>query len=344
MFGSCLLIGNPTAQSGRAAERIERAMHGLERRGLNPFFLATEPGGRTPELVRDLLDRHPFDVAVALGGDGTFAEVARGILSARVLRPMGMLPSGTANDQGRSFGVSSDAAALDDNLDIVCAGHVTRLDAGRIGRVDARGRIDESALFFDSAGFGMQTEILATRNRDRELVEELPLVRHLYRDRAVYAGAAVQEYLASFVDPTKFDADILADGARHHYPGLTDLVIKATAVYAGAWVLAREGEPDDGRFEVVPFQGRRDLFSKALRDLAAIPIWQEDLDELGITHSVGFSGSEFDLRFSRPERPAILAQLDGDLWIAGDHFRITVLKNRLPLITPKDFVPPWRSE
>ena len=59
----------------------------------------------------------------------------------------------------------------------------------------------------------------------------------------------------SFVEPTKFDAEILCDGQLHRYEGLTDVIIGGTAVYAGAWIMDRASEPDDGKFELVPMQG-----------------------------------------------------------------------------------------
>ena len=315
----------------------------MRERGVEPHFLATEPGGRTVAALARRVDAEPFDAVISLGGDGTFAEVAKGILAAERPVAMGMLPSGTANDQGRSFGISASADALEVNLDIIDAGNITNLDVGRISRLDDGGQVMDEDLFFDSAGFGMSPDILAVRNRDRQRVARIPLLREVYRDQLVYAGAALKQYLASWVEPTKFDAEILCDGERSYtYGGLTDLVIKATAIYGGSWVLVPESEPDDGRFEVVPIQGRRDWFSKALRDLAVVPISRHDLEEIGITHCEGFSGSRFELRLSRPRRQLLRSQIDGEEWLLGDRFRVEVLPRRLPLITPLGWTPPWK--
>jgi diacylglycerol kinase family enzyme len=314
----------------------------MKKRDMAVTFVKTEPAGRTVDIVSAAIDGSSVDIAIALGGDGTFAEVAKGILAASRDICMGMLPSGTANDQGKSFGVSAARSGLDENLTIIEEEHITQLDVGRIKRFEQGEPIDED-LFFDSAGWGLQAEILAKRNRDRQKVSKIPLVRDLYRDQAVYAGAALNRYLRSFVEPTKFEARIEADGETYHFTGLTDLIVSATAIYGGAWVLDRDTEPDDGRFELIPFVGRRDLFSKAIRDLSAIPIWQEDLDSLGLKHSQGFKASSFDIVLSRREAKNIAAQMDGEEWRAGHHYRVDVLANRLPLITPRDFVPPWKS-
>lgn len=341
--GDTLLLGNPTAQSGRARALIERAVRGLEARGLRTRFLSTSAAGGTTETVRDALDRGGVARVVALGGDGTFADVARGILAAREKVPMGLIPAGTANDQARSFGLGSGADALEDNLDLIARGNVQPIDAGRVQRVGAAGAVDAETLFFDSVGWGMHPEVLSQRNRDRALVDTIPLVRELYRDQAVYAGAVLNRYLASWVEPTKFNAEVQVDGRPYQLAGLTDLIVNATPIYAGAWVLARDALVDDGRFELVPIQGRRDWFLKAVHDLAALPLVGDGLDAFGVAATGTIQGTSFDLRLSRPARPWLAAQVDGEEWLGGDHFRVEVLPRALPLITRAGWVPPWRQ-
>src|SRR5512140_85306 len=116
-----LLVGNPTAQSGKNAERIDRAREWLEGHGAACDFVATLPEGKTVGLVKDAVDAGKHGTVVYMGGDGTFHDVA-----------MGMLPTGTANDQGRSFGLEAGEAALERNLEVILAGNETRLDAGRL--------------------------------------------------------------------------------------------------------------------------------------------------------------------------------------------------------------------
>ncbi len=339
-----LLVGNPTAQSGRAEARIQAALKILSERGLTADLLPTEPEGRTVEILRRRLDEpdSPVEIVVSLGGDGTFAEVAKGVLAAQRLRTMGMLPSGTANNQGGSFGMSSELSQLPQNVEIIGTGHITRLDVGEVSRLDESGNATAIENFFDCVGWGFQADVLSKRNRDRELVGRFPLLSQLYRDQAVYAGAALQKVLQSWLEPTKFEAEITSHGVQHRYTQLTDLVINNTPVYAGEWILDRRSEPDDGRMELVPVKGRRELLSKVLRDFAHIPVWQEHLDALGVHHSEGFSSDVFDLRLTRPGLE-IPSQIDGEEWVAGDHFRVRVLEGRLPLLTPPEFIPPWRE-
>ena len=200
-------------------------------------------------------------------------------------------------------------------------------------------------LFFDSAGWGLQSDILEQRNRDKDVVEEIPVLRDLYKGKLVYAGAILDRFIASYAEPTKFRATVTADGRTLVFDRLTDLVIKATAVYGGSWVLDRFGEPDDGKFELIPIQGRRDWASKALRDLATVPIWQEHLDLVGITHLEGLSAQSFQITFERESgHQPVPAQVDGEEWMSGLHFEVEVLANTLDVITPEGFVPPWKID
>lgn len=314
-------------------------MKHMLRRAMAVERLDTLPARGTVQAVRKRLDAGGVDVVIYLGGDGTFHEVATAILQANEAVPLGMLPSGTANDQGRSFGI--ERGAIQRNLDVIQAGHITALDVGRIDRIDLSGQVSDSSLFFDSCGWGMQADILATRNKQRQLIGRIPLLREVYRDKAVYLGASIGKLLESYTRLSKYSAEVVADGQHHELKGVTDLIISNTAIYAGAWVLDRQSRPDDGLFELVPMQGRRDWASKALRDLAASPVWQEQLDQLGITHSEGFAAANFEIELFHPEKGEILSQVDGEEWVAGNRYRVQAMKGGLSLITPAEFVPPW---
>jgi diacylglycerol kinase family enzyme len=336
-----LLVANPTAQSGKAGPRIQASRDAMRSRGWSAQLLETLPEGRTVAALAEHLDAHEdVEVVVYLGGDGTFAEVAKGLLGARRRRKLGMLPSGTANDQGKSFGISNKLSRLEWNLDVIEAGYTTLLDVGKLGRVGLDGRVDALEHVFHSVGWGLQADILEQRNEDRREVAGIPLIRELYRDYAVYAGAAFGKLLESCIEPRKFSAVVRADGVEHRFEGLSDLIINATPVYGGNWILDREAEPDDGRFELVPVHGRREWFSKAVRDLKSTPIWEEHLAVMGVQHRDGFSAGQFDIELIRGEE--VRSQVDGEEWERGRRFKLVVLQRELPVITPAEWEPPWK--
>ena len=333
MSATHLLVGNPTAQSGRNAERIERAVKWLAGAGVACETLATLPGGKTIGAVASALQGGATRCVIAMGGDGTFREVAAGLLdSGRAEQvAMGMLPTGTANDQGRSFGLDAGEPALERNLGVVAAGKETRLDAGRI---QLPGQPPE--WFFDSAGWGISARVLRARNEDRAAVDQsAPLLKAVYRDQVVYAGALLRVFLESYVVDDRFSAEIDADGKHVTLDGLTDLIVKGTRIYGGAWVFDRTNRHDDGFFEVVPFQGKLDWTSKAIVDLDGNPLTEDMLNAIGVEHSRPFRASKLSIRLTWPAGGASpAAQIDGEEHPASDRATIEVVPRAIRLIVP----------
>src|SRR5207245_2576646 len=93
------VVGRPDDYfGGKNAARIAEAARLLDAAGVPHRFVATAPAGGTVQLVADALVADPaIDTAIYMGGDGTFAEVAKGILAsgrAGEVR-LAMLPTGT---------------------------------------------------------------------------------------------------------------------------------------------------------------------------------------------------------------------------------------------------------
>ena len=329
-----LLVGNPTAQSGKNQERIDRALALMKEAGIATELLATLPGGKTIGAVRAALEGGTYQTVIAMGGDGTFREVAAGLYSSdrRELVTLGMLPTGTANDQGKSFGLQADEAALERNVDVIRAAHETRLD---VGIYRAGGASGKAEYFFDSCGWGLSARVLAQRNKDRALVDTLGPLKEIYRDQAVYAGAFLKTFLESFVIEDRLRVVATLDGQRVELDGLSDLIVKNTRVYAGAWVFDETSRHDDGIFELVPFVGKNDWVSKAIRDLEFVPLNEDMLEDLGLEHSKTLRASTMDLEIFDPEGGAPLAtQLDGEEWPANPRVHIEVAARGIRLIVP----------
>jgi diacylglycerol kinase family enzyme len=330
-----LLVGNPTAQSGKNRERIDRALVLMRDGGIAADLLSTLPGGKTIGAVRDALDSGAHRVVVAMGGDGTFREVAAGLYTSKRREEvaLGMLPTGTANDQGKSFGLAADQDALPHNVEVLRAGHETRLD---VGAYRADGATDPT-YFFDSCGWGLSARVLAQRNKDRALVETLGPLKEIYRDQAVYAGAFLKTFLESFVVEDRLRVVGTVDGRPFALDGLTDLVVKNTRIYGGAWVFDENSRHDDGIFELVPFVGKNDWASKAIRDLEVVPLDEKTLEDIGLEHSKLVRASTLELEIVAPEGGAPLAtQIDGEEWHSSHRVRIDVIARGIRLIVPRE--------
>ena len=332
-----LLLANPTAKSGKNAARIETVRGLLERAGIACRFEPTLPHGETVAVVRDALRAElALTTAIAMGGDGTFAEVAKGILaSGRDDVALGMLPTGTANDQGKSFGLGSHDGSLERNVGVIRDGVETRLDAGMITAMSADGIVVREDVFFDSAGWGISPRTLAMRNEDRERIENIPIVRDIWRDQLVYAGALMRTFLQGIVEDDRFDATVVADGVTREWSGLLDLVIKGTRIYGGIWVIDPRSRHDDGKFEIEPFRGKLDWSSKALLAIDGSGRVEETLTALGVTHSEGLVARDIEIAIQPREIP-LAAQIDGEEFPLTPRVRVRVRPQAIRLIVPRE--------
>jgi diacylglycerol kinase family enzyme len=334
MPGPAVLVANPTAQSGRAAAAIERARRLLDRAGIAHEFLPTEPDGGTVQVVRRAVDEAGARLVIAMGGDGTFAEAAKGILASRHApeSDLALLPTGTANDQAKSFGLATGEPALEPNIEVIRAGVTFPLDVGRVERLDEADQVTHQDLFFDSFSLGLGAAVLAERNRDRRRVADIPFVRAIYRDRLVYAGALMKK----LAQRAGFHLEAVVDGQILTYESVLDVIVKNTPVYGGEWVLAPAATADDGLLEMVPIVGVGDLTTQMVSRLRiGSPIGEYELAQLGIQPNRPVPGRTFTLTAFQPgvlEPPA--AQVDGEEIPAGDRFRIVTLPRLLRMVVP----------
>ena len=336
-----MLVANPTAHSGSAADWIRHARALLDEANITHRFVATEPDGATIDRVREAIDDGGARVVIYMGGDGTFAEVAKGILGSAHAKhiAMGMLPTGTANDQGKSFGLEAGAGALERNVRVIAEGYTVGCDVAHL--VIERGLKEvHRDLFFDSFSVGIGAASLATRNRDRELVGRIPGLGRIYRDQLVYIGAVAQRFLESYVVDVKFDLDAVIDGVVHHFPSLLDVIVKNTRTFGGEWIFDSHAESDDGRVELVPITGRRDFTAKLLGAMRHVPLGMDDLERLGIEHAPAIAGSALELSVRAEGGVLPAAQIDGEEIPAGDRYLIQVAPRALRLVVPREHVDP----
>ena len=83
----------------------------------------TSRPGHATEITRQAVNES-FDTIVVVGGDGTINEVVNGVIGANVR--IGIIPSGTANDLARHFGIPR---RVDRACDVILAGRVRPTDA-----------------------------------------------------------------------------------------------------------------------------------------------------------------------------------------------------------------------
>ena len=140
MARRALLIVNGNSRSGKAA--LSEVTDGLTRLGIDPVHKDCGSREELPALIAR--EGASADIVVVGGGDGTLNAAAAGI--AKLKRPLGIIPLGTANDLARTLGIPTD---LDSAMRVIAGGKVQSIDVGLVNDV----------MFFNVASIGMSAEL-----------------------------------------------------------------------------------------------------------------------------------------------------------------------------------------
>jgi diacylglycerol kinase (ATP) len=144
---SVLVLANPAAGSGRARRLGRRAVALLQGHGLAIETVVSRGAGHLAEAAAAAAARGRARM-IAIGGDGTLSEVARGLLSVPgAVTALGIVPLGTGNDFVKSAGLPRDWRAACRRLATGCTPR--SVDAGRVN-----GR-----WFINGVGFGFDAAI-----------------------------------------------------------------------------------------------------------------------------------------------------------------------------------------
>jgi diacylglycerol kinase family enzyme len=133
------IIVNPTAGGGRLLRTFEDLDGSAHHCGVKLDWRHTEHAGHGVELAREAANQG-CPLVFAYGGDGTYNEVARGLLGSDTA--LGVLPGGTTSVLAYEFGIPRPAPAAIEAL------IVGRDRAMRVGRTDR----DEIFLLMLSSG------------------------------------------------------------------------------------------------------------------------------------------------------------------------------------------------
>lgn len=155
-------------------------------------FSATTRPGEEAELAEVAL-ADGYDVIVAVGGDGTWSNVADRVLASdRTGVRFGILPSGTGNDFGRNFGYDPRNPA--EAVQVLARGHTRRVDAGWVETLSASEHSPdrfETRYFLNLIGFGFDIAVIDAASRARflrgEPLYKVTALRQLFRFPGIQA-------------------------------------------------------------------------------------------------------------------------------------------------------------
>lgn len=135
-----LLLVNPHARKGREAQM--QAVQQLQALGLELIQESAENPQNLPQIIRQYQEQ--VDLVIISSGDGTVNAAIEGLLDTQL--PLGILPSGTANNLARSLKIPR---SLPEACKIIAAGKIRPIDLGWVN----------GKYFFNVAGLGLSAQI-----------------------------------------------------------------------------------------------------------------------------------------------------------------------------------------
>ncbi len=202
-----LFIINPAAAGGRGLQRwgvFQKRL--LLTQSASPEVQITRESGEAERLAAKAAS--DYDLLVAVGGDGTAAEVANGLLrSGKARARLGLVPCGTGNDLARTAGVPT----IEEALGALCAGTARNIDVIRI-TCSARGKAaPRYALAF--AGVGIVGRVLRYATPQWKRVLGRSLAYRIALLKALWSYSPAQMSITS--DGKRFDGSFLFLGLNN---------------------------------------------------------------------------------------------------------------------------------
>ena len=305
------MIFNPASGRGRGGRRIEAYRDLLTSSLADVTFGATTRAGEERDLAERAVEEG-FDVIVAVGGDGTWSNVAdRLVAGGRPDVALGILPSGTGNDFGRNFGY--DPANPAEAVRVLAEGHRRAIDVGRLETPTASEHEPERfepRHFLNLIGFGFDIAVIDAAAGARFL-----------RGALLYKLTALQQL---FRFPG-LDARVESGSGQERELHQLMLTISNGRFFGGGFPIAPGAVVDDGRLhaciigDAPPFT-RLKLFNLAERGRHVSTEQVEIIDD-----------ASFRLTFPEPPR----FEMDGDVRRATDRvLEVRSMPGALKVIAP----------
>lgn len=126
LMRNIVLIGNPIAGGG-AEKKIKKAVNILKNKGCNVQLMLTKKRGDAEAFAKQISQEVRQEIVIAAGGDGTYNEVANGLIYSDI--PMAILPLGTTSVLARELNIPLN---IEKALDIAIKGIIQTVHLGRI--------------------------------------------------------------------------------------------------------------------------------------------------------------------------------------------------------------------
>jgi diacylglycerol kinase (ATP) len=238
----CVIV-NPAAGRGRGARALEGVRAAFAAVGVTDVRLTEAKEGERALATRAI--NEGATTLVAVGGDGTWSNVANAVLAAGAgdAVRVALVAAGTGNDFAKTVGApASDFAAT---ARLVAEGADTRVDVGRV----------EDHFFLNITGFGFDIAVL-------EDIANIPVLK----GDAVYLVSALRQLVGYGGVDIDITSPIKRRGAMRHLM----LIIANARNFGGAFRIAPDASLTDGALDAISIHDasalrRMKLFGAAVR-------------------------------------------------------------------------------
>lgn len=235
------LIVNPKAGPSAFQKQIREAEKYLTNLGCRVKLTQTQAKGDATRLAQQAVDE-AFNVAVAVGGDGTINEVCNGLVGSHTA--LGVLPAGTANVYAADVHIPIwnplNPDAVIKGADILVNGQRRRIDVGRSTLEDGTSR-----HFLMWCGIGLDAAITQARNSAKSNAAR-PL------NYATWLASGLMVAYDFMGTPATITTD---DGVVNERVLMA--VVSNGQLYGRVWRMAPEAKMDDGLLDVGIMAGYR---------------------------------------------------------------------------------------
>jgi diacylglycerol kinase (ATP) len=301
------IIANPVAGSGTGARAIPQIEQLLRKHDLDFDIVRTQRSWHGAELAREAAAAG-WDVIVAAGGDGTANEVINGLMEARQAglhsAALGVLCIGRGNDFAHGVGVPYD---LEQACQVLVEDHRRTIDVGRV----TGGQYPQGRYFGNCVGVGF--DAIGTIE-----VAKLPRLGGFLS----YFIAVLRTIFLYYQAPL---TTIEYDGQTLTQPSLMVSIMNGRRL-GGGFMMAPDGEPDDGLFDlcIAGQMSRARMFGLIPHFLRGTQATQESITTAQAAHiSVTAAAG------------SLPAQTDGEILCTdGRHLEIELLPRQIEVVCP----------
>jgi len=218
-----VFIVNPIAGNGYGKTIVPKLKEMLLKHNVDAEIVFTERNGHATELSAQYLE-NGFRYIIAVGGDGTFNEVARSLIDKENVTT-GLIPAGTGNDFIQILGFPNRFA--DNDWDVFFNCNTIGLDAGSCNGM----------IFFNGMGLGFDAQVAAENYTEPGKVKRGSKYKYIWH---------IVKTLIFFREKRM---TVITSAGRHE----TDCFINTIAIgrrFAGGFFLTPKAIANDGLMDV----------------------------------------------------------------------------------------------